>query len=90
MVYVLVFRGHIAACIVVVVLVYAGEYFLVDALACDDHLVLNVLCAAFGDGGYDRFGAVVLAVVVPRHPCKPCFCVEKLLSYCKILKIRLL
>ena len=43
-----------------------------------------------GDGGCDNVVPAVPAVEVPLHPCKPCFCLEMLLLYCKILKIRLL
>jgi len=82
-VYVLVCRGHIAVCIVVDVLVYDGGHFLVDVLAYDDHLV-------FGGDDYDRVGVVVLVAVVLYRPGEQCFCVEKLLLYCRILKLRLL
>jgi len=66
--------------VVAVVLAHLGRHVVAVAVVVLAHAGRPAVQGG-GDGGCDNVVLVVLVVVGPRHPCKPCCYVEKLLLY---------
>jgi len=75
----LVHLGHHMEEVVAVALVHAGRHMEEVAVVVLAHVGRPAVHGG-GDGGCDTV-PVVLAVDGPRHPCKPCCYVGKLLLY---------